>query len=385
MAALLGVTAGCGPIVRPAPFPGAADQVTDASLMGPFDGQIVDAATGQPIREAIVLGVWSFDRGDGFIGPAGSTTVEVTTDEAGRYRIEELRRVERGPAVRLVSFHLVVYRRGYAAFRSDRRLGGGPRHDFAARHNRIELQKWKESDSHLDHLLFLDAAPSIAKASRWERGLANQELYARLGGTAAVGGPVVAPEVRDGAVETSESLWLDARDLLPPQEVRLRTGDTEAFDVRDLTDLERTGFYHGVHLEASGRGEEWDVSLRVWLDPPDGLDPVVATFQTSLPDVPMSTDVTSETWVLDDENVRAVAFVDRERKAGILLTCGARQCADVDTMLILAKFVAGRLDRLRTIPAPPTAEPTGEPTPDDGPEPTPEEAPPTPEPPEAPP
>jgi hypothetical protein len=343
----------CAPVVRPASFVGARDQVTDVSLLGPFDGQIVDANTGEPIREAVVVGVWSYDRGDGFIAPYGSETVSVATDEAGRYRIAGPKLTVRGTSVRLVDFHLVVYRRGYQAYRSDALIDGEKRHDFSVRHNRIELRKWRESDSHADHLLFLSPPPEIAKVSRWERAQANLELYERLGGQQAVGLPGfdVPGEISQHPEESEEELWLDARKLLPPEEVRLRTGDTEAFVIQDLFDLERTSYYHGVHLQASGRGEDYDVAFRVWLDPPDGLDPVIDTFEVTLPDVPVTTEVTAETWVLDDETVRAVAFIDREFKTGVLLTCGAKQCADIDTAIILAKFIAGRLGELETIPA----------------------------------
>ncbi len=362
LVALLSV-AGCKPIIRPAPFVGASDQVTDVTLLGPFDGQILDANTGEPIREAVVVGVWSFDRGDGFIGPDGSETVLVSTDEAGRYRIASPRVNRRGASLRLVAFHLVVYRRGYESYRSDALMAGGARTDFSLRHNRIELRKWRESDSHADHLLFLAPPPEVAKVARWERAQANLELYRRLGGERAVALPDFDAR-KSGPVEQTPSreLWLDALALLPPEEVRVRTGDTEAFETQPLGDLERTAYYHGVHLKAAGRGEEWDVAYRVWFDPPDGLDPVVETFQATLPDVPASTEVTAETWVLDDAGVRAVAFIDRDRKTGVLLTCGASQCADIDTAIILAKFIAGRLDRLGTIPAAP-ADPAPEPQP----------------------
>ena len=57
---LVGLLVGCAPLVRPATFVGARDQVTDATLLGPFDGQVVDVATGEPVAEAMVVGVWAF-------------------------------------------------------------------------------------------------------------------------------------------------------------------------------------------------------------------------------------------------------------------------------------------------------------------------------------
>src|SRR5690606_33633964 len=56
------LTAACT-IVRDAPFRGAADRVTDAPLVGPFDGRITDDTTGEPVADATVVAVWSFDEG----------------------------------------------------------------------------------------------------------------------------------------------------------------------------------------------------------------------------------------------------------------------------------------------------------------------------------
>src|SRR5690606_30673548 len=152
------------------------------SLLGPFDGQIVDQATGEPVQDAVVVGVWSYDRGDGFIAPAGSETISVQTDEAGRYRIARAPLRKRGSSLRLVSFHLVVYKRGYASYRSDVLMEGGARRAFTGRHNRIELIKWRERDSHAQHLLFLAPPREIARVSSWERRQANRDLYRALGG-----------------------------------------------------------------------------------------------------------------------------------------------------------------------------------------------------------
>ena len=62
-----------------------------------------------------------------------------------------------------------------------------------------------------------------------------------------------------------------------------------------------------------------------------------------------------------------VAFIDREAESGVLVSCGPSQCIDVDTTIILAKYIQGRLDRLDRIPAPegeaagPGGETQGEP------------------------
>lgn len=348
----------CAPLVRPANFVGARDLVTDATLLGPFDGQVVDAATSEPIAEATVVAVWSYDRGDGFIGPYGAETYTATTDAAGRYRIPATRLSVRGSTVRLVDAYLVVYKRGYAGYRSDAVPTGGPRSDFTVRHNRVELRKWQNSDSHAEHLLFLSPPRELHKAVQWEAELANLDLFRALGGA---GGP--APEVEGdeavGPVTPTVPEVLDASGLLAPDEVRQRTGFTQAFEVKDLTDLRRTGFYHGVHLQATDADERHDLALRVWSAPPGGMDPVAATIQETFGKVKPTGDITPETWSVTAEGVHAVGFVDRQQKIGVLLTCGDQQCADLDTALILAKHVYRNLDRLKTAPDPAGAAPAG--------------------------
>jgi hypothetical protein len=340
----------CSPLVRPPNFVGARDQVTDASLIGPFDGQVVDAATAEPIAEATVVAVWSYDRGDGFIGPYGAETYSTVTDATGRYRVPPTRLGVRGSTVRLVNAQVIVYKRGYHGYRSDAVPGGGPRSDFTVRHNKVELRKWLESDSHAEHLLFLSAPRPLQKAVRWEAELANLDLYRTLGGA---GGTAAAPEAPGADMPQTPVAGelLDASGLLTTEEVRQRTGYADAFEVKDLTDLKRTDFYHGVHMQASSRDERYDVALRVWRAPPGGMDSVAATIQETFAGVKPAGDITPETWTLTSEGVHAVAFVDREAQVGVLLSCGDMQCGDLDTAIILTKHVHRNLDRIKTVPA----------------------------------
>lgn len=345
---LLLAAVGCSPIVRDPGFSGARDRVTDVSLLGPFDGQVLDEQTAEPLQGATVVGVWSYDVGDGLIAPLGSEVVEVKTDQAGRYRIPNAPMQLRGATVRLVAFDLVVYKRGYVAYRSDSLFEGGSRSDFTLRHNKVLLRKWREGDSHAQHLLFLAAPDAVEQLSKWEREEANLDLYRAQGGAAvsSAKGPATP------ATPAERMQLLNALELLPPEEVRRRTGYSEAFTVREFTDLVRTHFYHGVHLQAVDRDETWDLGYRVWKNPPDGLGPVRETLQASLPGVKPTREVTDETYVFDSDTVRAVGFLDAETGIGLLLTCGAEQCADIETAIILAKFAYERIESLELIDAP---------------------------------
>lgn len=376
---------GCAPIVRPAPFEGARNQVTDASLLGPFDGQIVDAVTGEPIQDAVVVGIWSYDQGDGFVAPGGSDTISVQTDAVGRYRIPHAPQRRRGPSLRLVSFHLVVYKRGYAGYRSDLMFdgrGGGARRDFTSRHNRIALDKWRERDSHAEHLLFLAPPREVARVSDWEHVQANLDLYRALGGGAAVeagdeggeAGGDEGGEPRPGEVDEHEGEWLDATGVIAPEEIAMRTGFDGEFALEDLADFPRTSFYHGLLFRAVDRAETHDFSLRIWHRPAGGLQPVIELLRENLP-VEASAEVTSETWIYVEPGTeyRGVAFVDRERETGVLISCGPEQCIDVDTAIILAKYVHDHLGALSWFAAP-VAEPTTDPTTTDPTTTTPEES-----------
>jgi len=343
--------AACAPLVRPATFVGARDQVTDATLVGPFDGQVIDESTGEPVDNASVVAIWSYDRGDGFIGPNGSEVYETETDAAGRYRIPKAPLKIRGRTVRLVAFSLVIYKRGYVGYRSESTPDGAPRTDFTVRQNKVSLRKWRESDSHAEHLAYLTPPRAIQSLSAWEVELANLDLYRELGGDApaAAGGAsssndnrAVEPRGGDG--------WLDASELMTPDEIRQRTRTQDRFDVSELADLDRTSFYHGVHYQARDRSEPYDIAIRVWQAPPGGMGPVIETIETTMAGATKGDEITEQTWTLETEGVYAVAFIDAENQAGVLLTCGDMQCADLATALVMGAELQRNLNRLGSAP-----------------------------------
>ena len=120
-------------------------------------------------------------------------------------------------------------------------------------------------------------------------------------------------------------------------EVQRRTGDDGALVVRDLSDtLARTSYYHGVSLQAEGRAAGYDLSYRVWVSPPDGMQPIRATFEATLPGVRVSDEITEQTWIYEDAGVRVVAFIDNDASTAVLVSCGVDQCADIETAILLA-------------------------------------------------
>ena len=90
--------------------------------------------------------------------------------------------------------------------------------------------------------------------------------------------------------------------------------------------------------DPEGRDPAFDLSYRVWSRSPDGLDPIRATFNASLPNARSTPDVTDETLVYEDDAVRVIAFIDASRDLAVLVSCGTEQCADIETVILLANF-----------------------------------------------
>jgi len=170
MAAWLAVlVSSCGPVVENAPFSARPDTLRPGDLLGPFDGWSSTEKPNRPLAGAVVAGAWAFERGIGLQGPAAALEAVAETGADGRYRLKIPADLPRGEGVRLRRFTLIVYRRGYVAWRSDGIFPTGePRSDFAQQGTRVRLEKWQSSMSHFRHLVFLAAVPAIRAAVAWE-------------------------------------------------------------------------------------------------------------------------------------------------------------------------------------------------------------------------
>ena len=117
----------------------------------------------------------------------------VSTDATGRYRIDELTAI---PAdVRVTDFTLVIYKRGFVAYRSDRRFGDfGPRRDFAQLDTTVLLERWRPEHSHARHVRVVGGGCVISAVTEWEADAAIAELEPNLKPEGP--GPLV-PEIGD--------------------------------------------------------------------------------------------------------------------------------------------------------------------------------------------
>ena len=99
----------------------------------------------------------------GLHGPVAAPWALVETDADGRYRIGRL--ADPPASTRLTRFTVVIYKRGYVAYRSDRRFDDfGPRTDFTQTHHEVRLERWRSDISHVRHLRYIGGGPTLAVA-----------------------------------------------------------------------------------------------------------------------------------------------------------------------------------------------------------------------------
>jgi hypothetical protein len=342
---------GCLPALTPAPFAASADTTEPGSLLGPFDGKVTDAQAGRPVSGALVWVSWRFCEGTNVCMPAGTETWNGETDADGRYTVPKLTRFP--GAVRLDGVTLIVYKRGYFGYRSDRvhddHAAGGslPRRDFAQTRNQVRLEHFPEGASHAAHLAFVGGSGALRAALRAEA------LQAGL----------------DAAAAPTGALPLDATALLSIEELRQITGGVDEMMVDRLEDRPRSTRYDSAHFRAQGRGEEFDAAFRVALhdtaadadkdfeaqlaEMPGGraLDPAPPGLGTR---VARGRDGDAETGIL------GLLVLDRAQRTTVLFTCGVGLCHDTDALDAIARKVIARLPRVAH-PEPMPAQPKPEP------------------------
>ena len=340
-AALVAMAAGCvAPELAPAPFPARSDTTQPGSLLGPFDGRVTDVASGHPLSGAVVWVSYSFCRGEVLCTPTSGQTWSGETDADGRYVVPQLSAFP--PASRLQRTTLVVYKRGYLGYRSDRYFESArPRHDFAQQRNLVKLDRYPEGVNHVEHLAFLGGAGPLRAALRAE-GL--QTSY----------------DAGSGSTTSS----FDASTLLSVEEVRQATGSTDDFTTERLADRKRTARYDSLHFKSVTRGEEGDAAIRIFLYGTDAeAEKNFEEFAPSLPNAkavdPVPDGLGARVALAQDGEGERMIFglivLDRTERAVVLVTCGSALCEDAERIQALAKKIIARLPRAGRGPLAPDA------------------------------
>ena len=319
--------------VRKAPFPVRPDAPQAGSLAGPFNGRVLDATTHQPVAGALIYGAWSIERGAGLPEPAGAREFVGSTDAAGYYKVPKLGSLPGG--TRVTEFTLLVYKRGYIAYRSDRRFADlGPRMDFAQEGNQVLLDRWRTELSHSRHLRFVGAGTAVAALTSWELADATAELDGKRQGT---------DDLRPGR---GEGQYVVAAQLLTEGDIKTRTKYDGGFETGPLSDEPDTAAYSSQHFKALGRPETWDVAIRMWRLDSGKAQERYDELLTQLPGITEKDEIGSRSFIASEGDIRGVGVLDAPRGAVFLITCGANQCTTIDDASALAKIVYDRLKNL---------------------------------------
>jgi hypothetical protein len=332
---LLVALGGCAEnAVRTAPFRTRPDASEAGSLRGPFSGRVVDSTTHSAVAGALVYAAWSLERGTGLTEPAGSREFVASTDGAGYYKIPTLNDIPRG--ARVTEFTLLVYKRGYIAYRSDRRFTDlGPRMDFAQSENQVLLERWRNDLSHARHLRFVGGGTAVAALTQWELADASAELDGKR--------PSGTDDLRPGR---QQGTYVVAAQLITEADIKARTKYDGVFETGPLSDEPDTATYSSQHFKALGRPETWDVAIRLWRLEPGKAQERYEELLTQLPGITEKDDVANRSFVAAEGDIRGVGFLDGNRGIVVLITCGASQCSGADDASSLAKTAYDRVKSL---------------------------------------
>jgi hypothetical protein len=328
------VASGCvDTAIRTAPFRVRPDAADPGSLQGPFSGRVLDATTHAPIAGALVYAAWTFERGTGLAEPAGAKEFVGSTDAAGNYKVPRLDRLPRG--TRVTEFTLLVYKRGFIAYRSDRRFADlGMRMDFAQIDNQVLLERWRNDLSHARHLRYVGAGTAVAALTQWELADASAELDGRR------------PRTDDLRPGRGEGQYVVAAQLLSDADIKARTKYDGGFETGPLSDEPDTATYSSQHFKALGRPETWDVALRMWRLDPGKAQERYDELLTQLPGITERDDVATRSFAASENDIRGIGFLDAPRGIVVLLTCGSNQCISQDDTHALAQIIYGRIKAL---------------------------------------
>jgi hypothetical protein len=333
-------------MIDAAPFPVRPDSVRPADLLGPYDGIVLDADTDRPIAGATVAAAWAFERGIGLRAPSGAHEFVTETGADGRYVVPKLDDMPAGASARVRRFTLTVYHRGHVAWRSDRLFPGREaRRDFSQRGSRVRLERWQSSMRHAEHVAFLGGGSRVRTVAAWELQAAALELE---------GQPVPALTGREGAAAPQVATTvtpLDVSKLLSDDEIRGVTGFVGKFEDGRLTDLPTTEFYDSRHFKAVGKGEAYDVGLRVWRLGTAAAEVQYRKLMSTLPEAKTTDEVGDASFRARSGGIAALIYLVRERGVVVSMTCGGSQCTEPGQLVKLAKLVESKLPELPPEPA----------------------------------
>jgi hypothetical protein len=328
--------AGCAPFIYQAGFSQRSDLARRGDLLGPYTGQVLNGGTGKPVAKALVYASWEIVRGVGFVAPGGSSVYVTHTNTDGQYTIPKLATLPSGASRAVANFRLVVYKRGYVAYRSDRVYPGDERRfDFVQLDNRVRLDRWNADQSHAKHLRFMGGGGALRKASTWEVQAAVAQIEGRPLTTGTPGG--------DGG---SKADLLDASDLLDEDDLEEATGYDGGFLVGRLKDMPRTARYDSRHFRAEGKTQRFDAAYRVWNLGPQAAERHYKKLLAAYPKAQPKDELGDRSFRSQNKDIGALVWFVKKRGVVVALTCGRNLCKTQLMLLKVAKTIHERLNQL---------------------------------------
>ncbi len=341
----------CRPASLQGDFPRVSGSVLAGRLEGPFTGRVMAAGTKKPLSGAVVVVTWIYRRGVGVAAPSGYVRASVRTDIDGRYRVPSLRRLGRFglvamsvggvvvPAPRkagpggtgvLTGVRLLVYKRGFVAYRSDRVFPEGRRRlDFVQYDNRVMLHRFSDNISRVAHLRFIGDVRALGADGKWVLEAASEELSGHQEQVARKSkGPLVL------------SRLIDESDL------DVLFGGSLTFKVGRLSTMKPTKDSDSLHFEAVGKPQTYDLALRVWRYPAAELVRKYQSLMRLYPGSRIVNQVGNQSFVAGNDRILAHVFLSKSDGVLVSVTCGKDLCRDHKGLLKVVRLVQGRLGRL---------------------------------------
>lgn len=314
-----------------ASFPARAGGDDPAQLCGPYTGRIVDGDDKSPVAGAFVHGTWSTRNTLG-ASPMerGTSSVTVNSDVDGTYRIP-------GQSCRgATDFQLLVYKKGFVAYRSDRRYRDfGPRKDFGQKGQTISLRRWDSSLSHVRHLQYVGNHPATLALTQWEVPLASAERNQTRNA-----GPTSNP--------FQGKKRIPATRLLSEALIRRATQYDGRFETGPLEDEPDTDGYSSQHFRAVDKPASFDIALRVWTLPTkeeasDRYDAVSSLSSNSEDRTNWVKGEMDRAFFAKEGATLAAGALNSQTQVVLFLTCGSDLCKNESVIATILRDIQLRL------------------------------------------
>lgn len=360
---LLVASSSCSSLIPEASFPTRPGTTWPGSMLGPFDGRVIDTDTKTPVEGATVWVNWVFTQRCDRRLPHQEYTATTKTDADGRYHIPKLTTLPWKRPTKLNAVVVTIHQRGYVVYRNDYVFNGTStekRHNFFQHDNHVLLHRWKENYSASAHLAFAGGNPTL----RAELASMHEAAARELDEQQKVSDVAIAPT--DTAESSPSQETNEAEALLDLETLRSITAFSGPIQVGPLAD--RGDTTATLHFRAEGLTERHDVAIRLWRLSGEPLSGKLEELRLILGNSRVHKGIGDRGFIVEQDDIYGLAFSSEAHRALILLTCGKGQCATQSVLETVAAAIASRLDRLPlTIESPgplsaPTSAPTSTPT-----------------------